>query len=177
MLEPFEENPLLPLFYQDPSKHALSLEISFMAQRFVQWSRGTTQTDLFNPFLVSDYHYDKSKLFAALNLEEDTLAVFDRLYLGMRKHLAPPDVLLYIHRPLEVLEENIAQRGRPYEQNVERDYLRRIEHAYTEWLPQCGAHGVIRWELKEKKIEELGEQYARILDFVRAPENSFVILS
>lgn len=177
MLEPFDENPLLPLFYADPSKHALSLEISFMAQRFLQWSRWTTQTDLFYPFLVSDYHCDKSKLFAALNLDEDTFAVFDRLYQGMRKHLVPPEVLIYVHRPLEVLEKNIALRARPYEQGMPMDYLRRIEQAYSDWLPQCGAQAVLRWELNEKKMEDLAEQYARILDFVRAPWNSFVILS
>ncbi len=177
MLEEFEQNPLLPLFYADRRKHALSLEIAFMAQRFLQWSHHTTQTDLFSDYLISDYHYEKSRVFAGLNLEETEFALFDRLFVSLQNHLRPPDLLIFVRRPIAVLQENIVLRGRTYESQIERDYLERIDLNLSAWLTQARPKKLLRLEPGKQKFEEMPSLIAKIADFVHDPHNSFVTLS
>ena len=177
VLEEFEQNPLLPLFYSDRRKHALSLEIAFMAQRFVQWSRLTSQTDLFSDYLVSDYHYEKSRIFASINLEPAERLLFDRLYSSIQKHLSPPDLFIYVHRPLHRLRANIDSRGRAFENQIESSYLEQIDSAYATWLIQAPPKKILRLELDEKKFEDMPDLISGIVDFVHNPHNSFVTLS
>lgn len=133
LLEDFESNPFLELFYRDPEKHAFPLEVSFMAQRFLQWN-SSSQGELFHSHVISDYHYVKSLLFASKNLDESVYPAFEKLFKLLSKDLVPPDLVIYLNRSPETLRENIVKRGRSYEQNIEDSYLFDIQCFYNEWL-------------------------------------------
>jgi deoxyguanosine kinase len=135
LLEDFESNPFLELFYEDPGRHAFPLEVSFMAQRFIQWN-SSSQGELFHSHIISDYHYVKSLLFASKNLDQTVLPSFEKLFRLLSKDLQPPDLIIYLNRSPESLRKNIVLRGRSYEQNIKDEYLTDIQRIYLNWVSQ-----------------------------------------
>ena len=122
VLEKFAENPFLPKFYESPEKHAFPLELFFLAERYHQLKKLQEQ-DLFQPQMISDYFFIKSKLFAQNNLQNDEMQLFNRLFDIMCSHLSKPDLLVYLYADIIRLQKNIKKRGRDFEQNISDDYL------------------------------------------------------
>ena len=133
ILEQFADNPFLPKFYEHPDRHAFSLELFFMAERYQQLGE-LSSGDLFATQVVSDYFFMKSKLFAQNNLKEDELLLFNRLSNIALKNLPRPDVLLYLHSDVNRLQANIRKRGRDYEQNISDEYLLQIQERYFDYF-------------------------------------------
>ena len=106
ILEEFEDNPFLARFYESPKEYAFPLELFFMAERYHQLKRYQEQ-DLFQPFIISDYFFIKSKLFAQNNLTEDELQLFNRFFDIMSNSLNLPDLLIYLHCDIVKLQMNI----------------------------------------------------------------------
>jgi deoxyadenosine/deoxycytidine kinase len=136
ILEQFEENPFLPRFYENPSKYAFPLELSFLASRFQQLKDQLSLQDLFRSFTIADYFIHKSFIFAGKTLEGDELALYTRLFNIIEGSLPKPDLLLYLYNTPENLKKNIIRRGREYEQNIEFEYLEKIQAGYLEFLKQ-----------------------------------------
>ena len=126
MLEEFAENPFLPKFYEAPDRHAFPLELFFMAERYHQL-RNLQEQDLFQPQIISDYFFIKSKLFAHNNLQNDEMQLFNRLFDIMYSSLPKPDLLVYLYADIGRLQQNIKKRGRHFEQNISDTYLQSIQ--------------------------------------------------
>lgn len=124
--ERFENNPLLPLFYKNPERYAFPVELSFLEDRF----RQLTEELPAGKNIVSDYFYAKSLVFAQVNLQGEELALFKRYYRIMEQQMRLPDLVIFLHREVDGLKDNIASRGRTYEQQISDDYLTRITHGY-----------------------------------------------
>ena len=133
ILEQFANNPFLPKFYNDPDKHAFPLELFFMAERYYQLKNLKSQ-DLFQPNIVSDYFFVKSKLFAQNNLQKDEMQLFNKLFDIMVSSLSKPDLLVYLYADINRLQQNIKKRGRDFEQNISDEYLRNIQDKYLDYL-------------------------------------------
>jgi deoxyguanosine kinase len=133
VLEEFEDNPFLPKFYQDRARYAFQTQLSFLASRFNQQKNLTTK-DLFSNFTVSDYLFDKDRIFARLNLSDDELALYDRIYGIMSGIAAKPDLVIFIQCSIERLLQNIHQRGRDYEMDISVDYLEELNEAYNHFF-------------------------------------------
>ena len=149
ILEEFASNPFLAKFYQEQERYAFPLEISFLFERFQQLKTSFAKADIFSPGFVSDYFFDKSYLFAKHNLRDDQFSVFLSLFNAFREQLAAPDLLLYLHRPLEVLLKNIRNRGRAYELNISYDYLNDIQSLYMEYLKSLNGLRVLILRLED----------------------------
>ncbi len=134
VLEQFSDNPFLPHFYQDAERHAFTVELFFMTERHKQLQEAFNHQDLFNPLTIADYFFIKTLLFAGQNLKKDELNLFRRLFNVLNSTFPKPDLLVYLHRPVEVLLQNIAKRGRPYEQDISHDYLKTIQDAYLDYF-------------------------------------------
>ena len=130
MLEGAEENPFLERFYRNPRSAALPAQLFFLFQRAKQLE-ALHQHDLFAAMHVSDYLFDKDRLFARLNLEADELALYEQVYARLALEVPQPDLVIYLQAPTDVLLERIARRGIRYEQQIERAYLERLNHAYA----------------------------------------------
>ncbi|SHK10049.1 deoxynucleoside kinase [Rhodothermus profundi] len=133
MLEEFEENPFLPRFYEDPERWAFHTQLSFLASRFRQ-QKQLMLRDLFHPFVVSDYAFDKDRIFARINLKGDELQLYETLYTLMEPNVPIPDLVVYLQSTPDRLLENIRRRGRPYEQRIERSYLEALCEAYDRYF-------------------------------------------
>jgi deoxyadenosine/deoxycytidine kinase len=136
VLEEFADNPFLAKFYENPSQYAFSVELFFMAERFKQLKDLLGQQDLFQTTTVSDYLFTKCLLFAKVNLPNDEFRLFQRLFEMMQPQLIQPDLLIYLHAPVNKLQENIKKRNRSYEQNIKDDYLFEIQQTYTHYIKQ-----------------------------------------
>ena len=133
VLEEFEDNPFLPKFYQDRTRYAFQTQLSFLASRFNQ-QKSLTSKDLFTDFLISDYLFDKDRIFARLNLGEDEMALYDRIYSIMSGIAAKPDLVIFIQCSVEKLLQNIYKRGRDYEMDMSIDYLEELNEAYNHFF-------------------------------------------
>jgi deoxyadenosine/deoxycytidine kinase len=136
ILEQFEENSFLPKFYEDPARYAFPLELSFLADRYQQLKSQFNATDMFKTFTVADYFIFKSLIFASKNLESLEFGLYSKLFAIVSSVVPKPDMIVYLYLNLENLKKNIEKRGRPYEQNIQFDYLEKIQKGYLEFLRQ-----------------------------------------
>lgn len=132
MLEEFAENSFLPLFYENPDKYSFPLELSFLGERFEQLKKTLTNTDLFNPLVISDYYILKSLLFAKVNLPEHEYNLFHKLFYLISDSFPKPNLIVYLNSSVPDLQKNIKKRGRPYELNIKDEYLENLHKAYME---------------------------------------------
>ncbi len=133
VLEQFEENPFLPKFYQDRERYAFPTQMAFLASRFKQQQEMLDQ-DLFHQMTVSDYIFEKDRIFARLNLDEDELALYDSIFNIMTGISAKPDLVIYLQSTVDRLMKNIRERDRDYERHITRSYLEDLSEAYNHFF-------------------------------------------
>lgn len=136
VLEQFADNPFLPKFYENPQQYAFPLELFFMAERYKQLKELIHTKDLFQNVTVSDYLFTKCLLFARVNLTDEEFRLYQKFYEIIRQQLIEPDLLIYLHVPVQKLQKNIRRRNRPYEQNIPDEYLFKIQETYTHYIRQ-----------------------------------------
>ncbi|MBS1745273.1 MAG: deoxynucleoside kinase [Bacteroidetes bacterium] len=136
ILEQFADNPFLPKFYENPKQNAFPLELFFMAERYKQLKDMVHTKDLFQNVTVADYFFTKCLLFAKVNLNEEEFRLYQRLFDIMQQQLIYPDILIYLHAPVQKLQKNIKKRNRSYEQHIADEYLFNIQETYTSFIKQ-----------------------------------------
>ena len=129
VFEVFEENPFLANFYTDRARYAFQTEMFFLLERYRQQEL-FSQGDLFQQHAISDYVFQKNKLFAGETLKNDELTLYLRIYSILEKQIPKPDLVLYLYAPLDILLKRIEQRGRPYEKNFDAEYLSNLIAIY-----------------------------------------------
>ncbi|MFI5220949.1 MAG: deoxynucleoside kinase [Bacteroidia bacterium] len=134
LLEEFEDNSFLPKFYEDNRRYAFPLEMSFLASRFNQLKKKLFEWDMFQQFVISDYIFAKCLLFSRVTLDDDEYNLYMRLFEIINAQMRQPDLLVYLHCPIEKLKWNIENRGREYEKNISEDYLKNLNEAYMNYL-------------------------------------------
>ncbi len=142
LLEVFEENPFLSDFYADRQRYAFQTQIFFLLSRYHQQSRIIPQT-LARERLVSDYLFDKDRLFAHLNLINDELAMYERVHRILGEQIPAPDLVVYLRASTDVLMGRIALRDRPYERNMSRDYIDSLRLAYDDFFSSYASAPVL----------------------------------
>jgi len=148
ILEQFQDNPFLPLFYQNPERYAFTVELFFLTERYKQLQNTFVIPDLFVQHIISDFSFVKSLLFARKNLEDEEYRLFQMLYSVLSKSFPNPDLLVYLHRNSEYVLKNIKQRSRSYEQDIQIEYLLKIQDSYFEYLRNITSFPVLILDLK-----------------------------
>ena len=139
LLEIFEENPFLSDFYADRARYAFQTQIFFLLSRYHQQRRSVPDILQRKQPLIADYTFAKDALFASINLQGDELEMYRRVHDALAEKIPDPELTLYLRADTDVLMQRIASRDRPYERNMERDYIDRLNHAYDAFfLQQAG---------------------------------------
>jgi len=133
LLERPEDNPFLPRFYRDPASGALPAQLAFLLQRAGQ-AEQLQQPDLFTRGCVADFMFDKDRLFAELTLAHADYELYLRVFERLAWNVPPPQVVIHLTAPPELLLERIARRGRDYEASIDAAYLGRLSEAYGRWF-------------------------------------------
>ena len=140
LLEVFEENPFLKLFYQDRERYAFQTQIFFLLSRYSQQHQAVPEA-LQRGTLIDDYTFAKDALFARINLHGDEMVMYQRVHEALAERIPPPDLIVYLRADTEALMQRIAQRDRPYERQMDRAYIDQLNGAYEDFLRQP-LHGV-----------------------------------
>jgi deoxyadenosine/deoxycytidine kinase len=133
VLEEVEENPFLKDFYRDRARFAFQTQMHFLFSRYQQ-QRDLRQTDLFSDKLVADYLFQKDRIFASLNLVDRELALYERLVTWLELDVVKPDIVVYLQAHPDTLMDRIARRNRPFEKDMERDYIAKLNDAYNHYF-------------------------------------------
>ena len=163
ILERFAENPFLPNFYEDQARYAFPLEMSFLADRYQQFTEDTNQLDLFKSFMVSDYDIYKSLIFAKVTLQQNEFELYRKVFNFMYKEVKKPRIYVYLYQTTERLLQQIKQRGRAYEQNIELSYLERINRGYFDFLKTYPKENQLIINVSELDFVSFEKDYETVL--------------
>jgi deoxyguanosine kinase len=151
------ENPFLDEFYKDKRGAAFRTELFFLLSRFDQ-QRQIPQRDLFTNLILTDYSFQRSKIFAYLTLDDSELMIFNRMYDLLFEQVPKPDLVIYLQATLDTLLRRIKKRGRAYEKAISPAYLQETSEAY--------AHYFYRYDETPLLVVNTTE-----IDFVNTPEH------
>jgi deoxyguanosine kinase len=167
ILERFADNPFLPKFYEDQSRYAFQLEMSFLADRYQQLSDDLSQFNLFKDFIIADYHIFKSLLFSKITLEVDEFRLYRSLFDIIYKEMPKPDLYIYLYQNTERLLQNIKKRGRSYEQDITSDYLEKINNGYLEYIKTQNDLNVLVIDISDRDFANNQEDYLFVLNEIQ----------
>ena len=136
ILEVFEENPFLSDFYADRGRYAFQTQIFFLLSRYHQQHQAVGDLLAEKGSLLSDYTFEKDALFARLNLSGDELEMYHRVHDALAEKIIRPDLILYLRASTDTLMARIAYRDRPYERNMDRDYIHELNQTYDKFFSQ-----------------------------------------
>ena len=137
LLEVFEENPFLSKFYESRAQYAFQTQMFFLLSRYRQ-QQHVPQT-LSRGGLISDYMFAKDWLFAHLNLAGDEWEVYQQIQAALAEQIPLPDLIVYLQADTDVLMGRIAQRDRPYERAMARDYIDELRQTYDQFFADFDA--------------------------------------
>lgn len=133
ILEQFELNPFLDSFYKDQKRYAFQTQMFFLINRYKQ-QQDLHQGNLFSDYLVSDYLFDKDRIFADLTLHDEELKLYDLLFPELSKNLRKPDLVIFLQCDVDRLMYNITKRNRDMETGIDRGYIASLAKAYNNFF-------------------------------------------
>jgi deoxyguanosine kinase len=133
VLEDWATNPFLRPFYDGKPGAAFQTELFFLLSRYRQ-QQELQQRQLFAQATLSDYVFEKSRLFAYLNLDDSELLIYDKLYALLSEAVPKPDLVVFLQAPTEVLVKRVRTRGRPEETSLSEEYLAEVNRAYNHYF-------------------------------------------
>lgn len=133
ILEDAYSNPFLERFYGNRTRYAFQTQIYFLLSRYQQ-QKELYQPELFRTGVVSDYLFAKDRIFACLNLDENEMSLYERLYHLLDPQIARPDLVIYLQASSEVLWERIRRRGKDFENGISLEYLERLIELYHQFF-------------------------------------------
>jgi deoxyguanosine kinase len=167
LLEKPEENPFLDRFYYDPQHNALATQLFFLFQRARQ-IQDLRQEDLFEQVRVADFLIDKDPLFARQNLDDDEFALYQQVYQHITIDAPTPDLVIYLQAPAPVLIQRIQKRGIPAEQQIQYDYLERLNEAYTNFFYYYDKSALLIVNCAEIDLVGNEEDYQQLVKYIQA---------
>lgn len=166
LLEEFADNPFLPKFYQNPEKYAFHVELSFLATRYQQLVNKLPYQNLFKTFSLADFYFSKSLLFARITLSEPEYRLYRQIFNIIYKSIPRPDLYVYLHVNVDKLIENIQQRGRDYEQDLQTDYLKQLEKEYFNYMKRQTDMPIVVLDMNNIDFVEKMSDYERVKDAI-----------
>ena len=133
VLEQIRENPFLERFYRSGRSAALPAQLFFLFERARQVEK-LRQADLFSPVRVADFHFDKDRLFAEINLDHEEMELYKQIGDKLDVEAPVPDLLIYLQASVDALLARIARRGIAYERMIDRGYLEKLTDAYARYF-------------------------------------------
>jgi deoxyadenosine/deoxycytidine kinase len=163
------DNPFLADFYADRPGAALQAQLFYLLNRHRQQT-ALRQADLFSQVTVSDYLFDKDKIFAYLNLDDNELFIYQRLYDLLARDIPAPDLVLYLQAPTDVLLRRIRSRRADPETDAlapDADYLKELNEAYHHFFFHYNATPLLVVETSEFDSEVSDEALDDLVKQIR----------
>jgi len=143
ILEEFDDNPFLPKFYQDNDRYSFPLEISLLIDRYEQIKKEIVNNAVNSPFVIADYYFSKTAIFAKKNLKKEEYRLFLKIFDIISGSLPRPDLYIYLQANTDKLLGNIKKRGRDYEKAITLEYLEKISNGYADFTGQINSFPIL----------------------------------
>ena len=167
-LRDVEDNPFLTAFYRDKAGSAFQAQLYFLLQRYQQLH----QLDLSaraNRILISDYIFEKDKIFAYLNLTDAELQLYDQYYELFAEQVPIPDLVIYLQAKPETLRKRIAKKKAPLEDRISDDYLQAVVNAYEHFFFHYKSSDLLVIETSEIDFVDRNEDLQELLRRLSQP--------
>ena len=168
VLEKFEDNPFLKDFYSDRTRYAMQTQLFFLLSRYKQ-QQELQQMDMFTKSIISDYMFDKDRLFAALNLGDMELDLYNRIANELQKNIVYPDLTIFLQSETDRLMYNIKIRGREFEKNMDYSYIDNLNRIYNEYFFRYDKGPLIIINTNDIDFVNNKQDLAEIIDFIKQP--------
>ncbi len=168
ILEEFEENPFLVDFYKDAERFAFQTQLFFLLSRYRQ-QQELQQTDLFTKALISDYMFVKDRLFAALNLNDKEMGLYNSVARILEKNVSFPDMVIFLQSDTDRLMLNIKKRGREYEKSIDWKYIDALNQIYNEFFFRYDKSPLLIINTNDIDFVHNKKDLEEIIEFIRTP--------
>ena len=168
ILEEFEENPFLVDFYKDAERFAFQTQLFFLLSRYHQ-QQELQQTDLFTKALISDYMFVKDRLFAALNLNDKEMGLYNSVARILEKNVSSPDMVIFLQSDTDRLMLNIKKRGREYEKSIDWKYIDALNQIYNEFFFRYDKSPLLIINTNDIDFVHNKNDLEEIIEFIRTP--------
>lgn len=165
------DNPFLADFYADRPGAALQAQLFYLLNRHRQQTT-LQQGDLFSQITIADYLFDKDKIFAYLNLDDNELFIYQRLYDLLARDVPAPDLVLYLQAPTDVLLRRLKSRRTDPERDTfdpDADYLKELNEAYHHFFFHYQATPLLvvetsqlDWDISDEAVDDLLKQMTQM---------------
>jgi len=163
-----EDNRFLKSFYEGEPGAAFQAQMSFLVSRFEQLHAVDIGPHN-HKRVVADYVFEKDKLFAYINLNDDELSVYNRYYENFRKQLRTPDLVIYLQASPEVLKKRLAKKNAPGEAAVSDDYIEEVVKAYEHFFFHYSASDLLVVNTNDIDFVERHEDLQELLRRLNEP--------
>ena len=168
ILEQFEDNPFLQNFYSNPERFAFQTQLFFLLSRYRQ-QQELNQTDLFNKAVITDYMFDKDRLFAALNLNDNEMSLYNSVACILEKNINDPDLIIFLQADSDRLMHNINIRGRKYEKMIDESYIDSLNQVYNEYFFRFDKSPLLIINTNDIDFVNNNNDFEGIIEFIRTP--------
>jgi deoxyguanosine kinase len=166
LVEVFEENPFLSRFYEAREVYAFQTQMFFLLSRYRQQQQVPNLRR--QGSLISDYMFDKDRLFARLNLAGDEWEVYQQIHSALAGQVEQPDLVIYLQADTDVLMGRIVQRDRPYERAMDREYIEALRQAYEQFVPSIQDVPVLVVDTNQLNFVTNPSDLQRVVDRIRS---------
>ena len=162
------ENPFLTAFYQDKPGAAFQVQLYFLLSRFKQ-QQDIAQPELFERLLLADYTFPKDRVFAYLNLSDDELMLYDKLYTLLEPQVPTPDLVVYLVADSHTCMKRIQRRKRPSEKSLSEEYLKELIDAYHHYYHYYTDTPLLVVDTREMNFPEREEDFEELIQRLKSP--------
>jgi len=168
VLEVPEENPFLPLFYEAPDRYGFQAQVFFMLSRYRQ-QQELHQMDLFQETVVSNFIFERDRIYANVALNDTEFALYERLAETLSEKIPRPDLVIYLQTTVEHLMQGIKQHGRGYERVMTEDYVARLLEAYNHFFFHYSTTPLLVVNVSEVDFENSPDDLEDLLAQIKTP--------
>jgi len=171
VLENFADNPFLENFYNNPGQYAFHTQIYFLLNRYKQLQE-LNQEDLFHDYIISDYIFEKDKIFAYLNLRDDELKLYEKIVSFIERTIRVPDLIIYLQSTIDRLMHNIAHRDRGIEKVIKKEYIQKLIEGYNYFFFRYKATKIMIVNASEIDFVNNEKDFEYLIAEILKPEHS-----
>ncbi len=166
-----EENPFLSDFYAEKAGAAFAAQMYFLNERY-QRMRDTfapERSGIATGPVVADFLFEKDKIFAYLNLDNEELKLYDRYFTRFAAELRPPELVIYLQATPEVLRERVAKKAAASESRISLEYIEEVVRAYEHFFFRYSASNLLVVNTSEIDFVKRNADLQQLLQRIEEP--------
>lgn len=162
-----EDNPFLQDFYEEKPGSAFRAQMHFLYERYRRLAEASAD-DKAGP-LLSDFIFEKDKIFAYINLDNEELRLYEKYFDLLSTSLPVPDLVIYLQAKPEVLRKRVSKKGDPSETEISAEYLEAVASAYEHFFFRYSASNLLVVDTSEIDFVERNQDLQELLNRLRQP--------